>query len=156
MGLSVTFVSGPRRSGKSAVIRTMIDRLWKQEPHYIRLAKTGGDKQPPKPRNKPPPNFGVATARWPEYEADHVFDVLPVSPAIIHRRDRFVSVGLEAGADPGSRNDLPDVAASDGAPIGSEPPAASALPSTPPISEATCVERDPRTRGVFIPPATAR
>ena len=87
MGLSVTFVSGPRRSGKSAVIRTMIDRLWKQEPHYIRLAKTGGDKQPPKPRNKPPPNFGVATARWLEYEADHVFDVLPGALAIIHRRD---------------------------------------------------------------------
>ena len=100
MGLSVTFVSGPRRSGKSAVIRTMIDRLWKQEPHYIRLAKTGGDKQPPKPRNKPPPNFGVATARWLEYEADHVFDVLPGALAIIHRRDRFGSVVIEGDADP--------------------------------------------------------
>ena len=100
MGLRVTFVSGLRRSGKSAVIRTMIDKLWKKEPHYIRLAETGGDKRPPQQSAKPPPSCGVATARWLEYEADQIFEVLPAALAAIHRQDRYGSVVIEADADP--------------------------------------------------------
>lgn len=100
MGLSVTFVSGPRRSGKSAVIRTMIDRLWDKEPHYIRLTQTGGDKVPPKQTGKPTQSCPVATARWIEYAADQVFEILPDVLASIHRKDRFGSVVIEADSDP--------------------------------------------------------
>lgn len=99
MGLSVTFVSGLRRSGKSAVIRTMIDHLWTTEPHYIRLVKSGGDKLPPKPLAKPPQTCGVASARWLEYEAKQIFEVLPEALAAIHREDRYGSVVIEADAD---------------------------------------------------------
>ncbi|MHC5110367.1 MAG: hypothetical protein ACYTHJ_10865 [Planctomycetota bacterium] len=100
MGLRVTFVSGLRRSGKSAVIRTMIDRIWKKQPHYIRLVDAGGDKHPPKTSGKPPRDCGVATARWLEYRTDQVFEILPDTLATIHRQDRYGSVVIEADSDP--------------------------------------------------------
>lgn len=99
MGLSVVFVSGVRRSGKSAVIRTMIDRLWKTEPHYIRLVKFGGDKHPPQSCGKPESNCGVASARWVEYEVDRVFEILSDVLTTIHRADRYGSVVIEADSD---------------------------------------------------------
>ena len=107
MGLSVTFVSGPRRSGKSAVIQTMIGRLWTQPPHYIRLVKSGGDKHPPQRSAKPPSNCGVASARWLEYAAEQAYEVLPDALTAIHRQDRFGSVVVEADADPVLRHAYP-------------------------------------------------
>ena len=62
MGLAVTFVSGPRSSGKSTLIRRMIDRLFSIKPHYLRLVLAGSDKLPPKPSDKPVPECGVASA----------------------------------------------------------------------------------------------
>lgn len=100
MGLNTTFVSGVRRSGKSAVIRTMIDRLWKRKPHYIRLAQSGGDKTPPKQTQRRPQNAGVASARWLDYDAEHVFEILPAALAAIHRADPYGSVVIEADSDP--------------------------------------------------------
>lgn len=101
MGLSVTFVSGPRRSGKSALIQKMIDAVWKKPPHYIRLAKFGSDKQPPKqPCSKPAQKCGVATARWLEYDEEHIFAILPEALSTIHKGDRYGSVVVEADADP--------------------------------------------------------
>jgi hypothetical protein len=107
MGLSVTFVSGLRRSGKSAVIRTMIDLLWRPKPHYIRLVKSGGDKLPPKPLAKPPRDCGVASARWLEYDDEHVFEILPGALAAIHRQDHNGAVVIEADADPTLRCAFP-------------------------------------------------
>ena len=76
MGLCVTFVSGLRRSGKSAVIRLMIDRAWKRPPHYLRLARKGSGKSPPRwasrDSSKAPikaDDCGVASAKW-IYSAD--------------------------------------------------------------------------------------
>ncbi len=104
MGLSVTFVSGPRRSGKSALIQRMVHRLWKTPPHYLRLVESGSDKVPPKAgSDKPTENCGVASARWLAYEPEHVFSTLPEALAAIHRRDRFGSVVIEADADPNLR-----------------------------------------------------
>jgi len=100
MGLRVTFVSGVRLCGKSAVIRSMIDRLCKRPPHYIRLVKSGGDKHPPKPTKKSPKEFGVASARWLKYSDDDVFEVLPAALANIHREDRYGAVVIEADSDP--------------------------------------------------------
>ncbi len=103
MGLSVTFVSGVRRSGKSAVIEAMIDRLWKTPPHYIRLVKAGSAKAAPsttaKCVSKPLPKSAVASARWIEFDEDRVFEILPEALAAIHRADRFGSVVIEADAD---------------------------------------------------------
>ena len=107
MGLSVTFVSGPRRSGKSAVIHTMIDRLWTRPPHYIRLVKNGGDKHPPKASDRPRSDCGVASARWVEYGAEHVFEILSDVLTAIHCEDRFGSVAVEADADPVLRHAYP-------------------------------------------------
>ena len=100
MGLAVTFVSGPRRSGKSTLIQAMIRGLWKNQPHYIRLVKSGSDKQAPKGPPKPADNCGVASARWMEYDDDGIFAVLPEALSAIHKRDRYGAVVLEADADP--------------------------------------------------------
>lgn len=107
MGLSVTFISGPRRSGKSSIIRAMIDELWEVPPHYIRLVAKDGDKKRPKPPPQPPQDCGVATARWVQYQADRVFEVLPEALTEIHKMDRFGSVVIEADADPGMRSAYP-------------------------------------------------
>ena len=104
MGLSVVFVSGPRCSGKSAVIRAMIDRLWKTQPHYIRLVKSGSDKLPPKMTCKRLPECGVASAHWLEYDEEHIFEILPEALTAIHRRDRYGSVVIEADGDPTLRH----------------------------------------------------
>jgi len=101
MGLSVTFVSGPRRSGKSALIQAMTYELWRAQPHYIRLVKAGSDKQPPKSACKPAQDTcGVASARWMEYDEDAIFAILPEALSAIHKRDRYGSVVIEADADP--------------------------------------------------------
>lgn len=107
MGLSVTFVSGLRRSGKSALIRAMIDRLWKTEPHYIRLVNSGSDKRPPRTSARLPPRCGVASARWLEYEAGNIFEILPEALTAVHRKDRYGSVVIEADADPTLRHAYP-------------------------------------------------
>ena len=102
MGLTVTFVSGPRRSGKSAVIQTLLDNLYKKDPpHYLRLAEMGGDKKQPPPTTKPPETTcGVHTARWLNYDKDLIFEVLPEALTRIHQQDRYGSVLIEADADP--------------------------------------------------------
>lgn len=106
MGLTVTFVSGERRCGKSALIRAMIDSLWKSPPHYIRLVTGRSGKQKPAAQNgtpKDPGDAGLASARWLEYDPVNVFDVIPSALAAIHREDRFGHVVIEADADPALR-----------------------------------------------------
>ncbi len=109
MGLSVTFVSGLRRCGKSAVIRGMIDHIWKNPPHYVRLVKKGSDKQPPKLSAKAPKekDCGVATARWLEYDETRIYEILADALTTIHKKDRYGSVVLEADADPTLRHAYP-------------------------------------------------
>lgn len=107
MGLSVTFVSGPRSSGKSTIIRAMIDRLCKAEPHYVRLVMSGSDKTPPKISAKRIPPCGVASARWLEYDAENVFEILPEALTLIYGKDRYGTVMIEADADPILRHAYP-------------------------------------------------
>lgn len=107
MGLSVMFVSGPRKSGKSSVIRAMIDRLWRIEPHYIRLVEKNGPKPPVVMPEKVPEGCGVASADCIEYEPRHVFEVIPDALAAIHRRDRFGAVIIEADGDAHLRSAYP-------------------------------------------------
>ena len=108
MGLAVTFVSGVRRSGKSRLIRSMTERLYgKVKPHYIRLAKRGGDKVIPCSCRRPNTDCGVATARWIQYEEERVFETLPNVLAGVHREDRYGAVVIEADADPILRHAYP-------------------------------------------------
>ncbi len=107
MGLTVTFVSGPRRSGKSTIIQMMLDELYGKPPHYLRLAAADGDKRQPPPNAKPATKCGVHTARWLNYDQDHVFEVLPEALTSIHQQDRQGSVLIEADADPHLRNVYP-------------------------------------------------
>ncbi len=107
MGLGVTFVSGLRRSGKSALISLMVRELWSTQPHYIRMVRTGGDKLQPKSVARPAEDCGVASARWLEYDSERVFEILPEALTAIHRRDRYGSVVIEADADPNLRYAYP-------------------------------------------------
>ncbi len=105
MGLCVIFVSGPRRSGKSAVVRTMIDRLWARKPHYIRMIKKGGDKDlvtAPALEESP-----IASARRLEYEPDRIFEILAEALTAIHKKDRFGSVVIESDTDAELRHAYP-------------------------------------------------
>lgn len=107
MGLNVVFVSGLRRSGKSALIQGMIDNLWTTRPHYLRLVDKRSVKASQKGAAAPSEKCGVASARWLEYDAEHVFEVLPAALSEIHRRDRFGGVIIEADADPALRHAYP-------------------------------------------------
>jgi len=107
MGLSVTFVSGPRGAGKSTLIRGMIDRFWKKEPHYIRLIPNGSDNKRPSACAEKLDQRGIASVRWLEYSEDRIFELLPQALTAIHHQDRFGSVIIEADADPSLRHAYP-------------------------------------------------
>jgi len=100
MGLRVTFLSGPRHSGKSALSRLMITRLYKQKPHYIRLVDhLEGKKAPSVELQEPAPNYGVETASWLDFDPERIIEVLSDTLTAIHKRDRFGTVLIEADAD---------------------------------------------------------
>lgn len=99
MGLSVTLVSGPRRSGKSLVAALIIDEVVDHEAHYVRLSAANGSKRPPVGVAPPEKSCDVASAQWLCYEHDRVFEMLPEMLAAIHKRDRFGQVIIEADAD---------------------------------------------------------
>jgi hypothetical protein len=103
MRASVTCVSGPRRSGKSALIRTMVDQLCSEPPHYIRLISRLSDKERPQRTTKVPQEYGVASATWLEYTPDDIFEVLPATLSRLRQRDRHAAVVIEADADPALR-----------------------------------------------------
>lgn len=107
MGLSVTFVSGPRGAGKSTLVRGMIDRFWKKQPHYIRLVLNGSDSPPPSDCPEKPGDWGLPSIRKIEYSEDRIFELLPQALTAIHRQDRFGSVIIEADADPSLRHAYP-------------------------------------------------
>lgn len=103
MGLRVTFVSGLRRSGKSAVIRTMLSELFTDPPHYVRVIPAQGDQHPPVFPSSSPRESGVATSRWVEFSGSDVFEILPETMTAIQREDPDGSVVIEADSDPGLR-----------------------------------------------------
>jgi len=104
MGLRVTFLSGPRHSGKSALSRMMIARLYKQNPHYIRLVDHSGDKKAPSVEmKKPASKYGVATASWLDFDPERIIEVLSDTLTAIHKSDRYGTVLIEADADPALR-----------------------------------------------------
>jgi hypothetical protein len=107
LGLTVTFVSGIRRSGKSALIDVMIGQFCETRPHYVRLVQSHGDKHLPKQPARPTRDLGVASARWIEYDNERTFEVMQETLTAIHRRDRYGMVLIEADADPVLRHAYP-------------------------------------------------
>jgi len=104
MGLNVVFISGVRRSGKSALIQGMIEALCEMPQHYIRLVNKASRKAQARGAAKPTEKSPFASAQWLEYDAERVFEVLPAALAKIHQQDRFGSVLIEADADPALRH----------------------------------------------------
>lgn len=108
MALTVLFVSGPRRCGKSAVIQQIIHDCCDKAPHYLRVASLSGDKRPPCEAKAPAGNdCGVASAQWINYDEDRVFEFLPAALTKIHAKDRKGCVIIEADADPILRHAYP-------------------------------------------------
>jgi hypothetical protein len=106
MALVVLFVSGPRRSGKSALIEQVIRCCASRRPHYLRLAAVKGDKQPLE-RPVSQAECGVASARWVRYDKGRAFELLPHVLGQIHAVDRRGLVIIEADAEPDLRSAYP-------------------------------------------------
>lgn len=107
MSLSVLFVSGPRRAGKSTVIQQFIETCEPRSPHYLRLASRDGDKHQPADTPRPPADCRVASAKWITYEEDRVYEFLPTALSEIHRHDRRGLVIIEGDSDPLLRHAYP-------------------------------------------------
>ena len=109
MALTVLFVSGPRRCGKSTFIQQFVTDCFRRPPHYLRLAAASGDKRPPIDAAAPNHDCGVASAQWVRYEPDRVFEFLPAALSKIHKQDRKGVVVIEADADPLLRHAYPSM-----------------------------------------------
>lgn len=103
MGLRVTFISGPRKSGKSCVIESMLRRLWRIKPHYLRLTTRPTSKVKAASTTEDPLRSAVASAQWLTYDPKRIFESLPEMLDKIHKADRYGSVVIEADADPDLR-----------------------------------------------------
>jgi hypothetical protein len=107
MGLTVTLLSGPRRSGKSVVAGLLIEEVLEGRPHYLRLTAVAGGKQPPVGIMPPKHGCGVASAQWLCYAGDRVFEILAEALAAIHHQNQAGHVVIEADADPVLRHAYP-------------------------------------------------
>ena len=107
MSLTVTLLSGPRRSGKSLIAGLIIDEVLDHRPHYLRLTAVNGGKRPAVGIAPPRERCAVASAQWLCYECERVFEVLPEMLAAIHRKERNGRVIIEADADPVLRHAYP-------------------------------------------------
>lgn len=108
MALTVLFVSGPRRSGKSAVIQQFCSAAGAPSaPHYIRITNVMGDKRQPTDAKPPTDDCGVASAQWVNYDEDRVFEFLPAALRRIYHQNRSAVVIIEADADPLLRHAYP-------------------------------------------------
>ena len=107
MAISVLFVSGPRRAGKSTVIQQVIETCEARSPHYLRLASRNGDKHQPADTPQPLANCGVASAKWISYDEDRVYEFLPTALGEIQHRDGCGLVIIEGDSDPLLRHAYP-------------------------------------------------
>lgn len=99
MGLSVTFVSGPRRCGKSDLITTMVRGARKVAPHYLRLVRSRQIAAEDGARHHELDGSKLASSRRLVYEPERIFEILPEALAAIHKKDRFGCVVIEADAE---------------------------------------------------------
>lgn len=109
MSLRTVLVSGPRRSGKSTVIRCFLTSWKRCHPHFIRLASkgiagAGGRDGFEGGEEAELTEFtvgdGLASRRIFCYDENNIFVEFPVVLGEIHGQDRNGLVVLESNADP--------------------------------------------------------
>lgn len=97
--LKVVFVSGPRQSGKSTLIRMVVPRLCDQPPHYLRLVAVNG-AEPRLTLLGDLKSAGLATWKRINYDDQNIFEFLPECLTEIAETDSSRTVLIEADADP--------------------------------------------------------
>lgn len=107
MGLTVTLIAGPRGSGKTTVVRTMIAEVLERPPFYVRLALSEAGVRLPTRSAKLDDLPGVMDAQWICYDRERIFELLPEAMAAIYRRERYGRVIIEADSDPTLRHAYP-------------------------------------------------
>lgn len=100
MGLRVTMVTGSRCAGKSSVISCIVNEVFSDQPHYVRLAARAGTKKARSVPRDGRTDCGVASAKWLEYDGDRIYEQLPHTLAAIESHDDRGHVLIEADADP--------------------------------------------------------
>ncbi len=104
--LNVVFVCGPRRSGKSTLIQSIVPQLCAAPPHYLRLVPVNCD-EPRLTLLGDLKSAGLASWRRINYDAERIFEFLPDCLAEIAEMDVSRTVLIEADADPGLRYAFP-------------------------------------------------
>ncbi len=74
--LNVIFFSGPRQSGKSTLIQSIVPQLCAAPPHYLRLVPVDGE-QPRLTLLGDLKTAGLASLRRINYDAERIFEFLP-------------------------------------------------------------------------------
>jgi hypothetical protein len=107
MGLSVTFVSGVQRCGKTTLLKLVRDHVVAAPVHYLRLTCRDNGCAPPLKLCDPGEKQGFASSQWIIYERERIFEILPDALCAIRREDRHGQVLIEADADPHLRHAFP-------------------------------------------------
>ena len=107
MPLTVIFVSGPRRCGKSTLIHLMVSSQKNVRPHYLRLVDERGTDPPHLTVSSEAADGLFLSVRRLDYETEHIFEVLPEALVAIRKKERYGLVVIEADADPALRHAYP-------------------------------------------------
>ena len=104
--LNVVFFCGPRQSGKSTLIQSIVPQLCASPPHYLRLVPVYGE-QPRLTLLGDLKTTGLASWKRINYDAERIFEFLPECLTEIAEMDVSRTVLIEADADPGLRYAFP-------------------------------------------------
>ena len=103
---NVIFISGPRQSGKSTLIRMIAPKLCSEPPHYLRLVPVNGEG-PRLTLLGDLKSAGLASWKRVNYDAEHIFEFLPDCMTEIAEMKSSGTVLIEADADPNLRYAYP-------------------------------------------------
>ena len=100
-------ISGPRRSGKSSLIASMVKHVFKNRPHYLRLVAVESG-----PTNQRIPYWrgskqDFASFSWVKYEPLRAFEAIPETITTIYRKGDSNTIIIEADSHPCIRNAFP-------------------------------------------------
>jgi len=104
--LKIVFISGPRCSGKSTLIRMVVPQLCARPPHYLRLVPVN-EEQPRLTLLGDLKRAGLASWKRINYDADRIFEFLPDCLSDISKMGGSRTVLIEADADPELRYAFP-------------------------------------------------
>jgi hypothetical protein len=105
--LNVILVSGPRCGGKSTLVRLIASKVCSRPPHYLRLVSLEREDSPRLTLLGDLKSAGLASWKRLNYDAEHVFEILPDCLNEIGRTDAPGTVLIEADGDPSLRYAFP-------------------------------------------------